>query len=284
MFGPDISTVNISGNMVLVNDQVDPNADACTPIQNSVLGRIALIERGTCTFASKVLTAQQSGAIGVVIYNNVPGSPVTMGGTDPAITIPSVMISDVDGAAIIAELNAAMTVNASITTDPTQLAGTDSQGRVLVYTPNPLQSGSSVSHWDTSCFPNALMEPAINNSITQTTDLTRYMFQDIGWFTGATDVTHGPSVTRLYPATPNPFNPNTAIKFEVASAGNVKLDVFDVQGRRVAGLYEGDLQAGPHIMVWNGRGLSGDVLPSGVYIARLLAGGETASQRLVLMK
>jgi len=284
VFGPDISTVNISGNMVLVNDQVDPNADACTPIQNSVAGKIALIERGTCTFASKVLTAQMSGAIGVVIYNNVPGAPVTMGGTDPAITIPSVMISDVDGAAIITELNAAMIVNASITTDPNQLAGTDSQGRVLVYTPNPLQGGSSVSHWDTSCFPNALMEPAINNSITQTTDLTRYMFQDIGWFTGATDVTHGPAVTRLYPATPNPFNPNTAIKFEVASAGNVKLDVFDVQGRRVAGLYEGDLAAGPHVMVWNGRGLSGDVLPSGVYIARLLAGGETASQRLVLMK
>jgi hypothetical protein len=193
------------------------------------------------------------------------------------------MISDVDGAAIIAQLDAAMVVNASIATDPNQLAGADAQGRVLVYTPNPLQSGSSVSHWDTSCFPNTLMEPAINSSITQTTDLTRYMFQDIGWFT-ATDVTHGPAVTRLYPATPNPFNPNTAIRFEVAAAGRVKLDVYDVQGRRVAGLYEGDLEAGPHVMVWNGRGVSGDVLPSGVYVARLAAGGETRTQRLVLLK
>jgi flagellar hook assembly protein FlgD len=91
-------------------------------------------------------------------------------------------------------------------------------------------------------------------------------------------------VTRLYPATPNPFNPNTAIKFEVGTAGRVKLDVYDVQGRRVAGLYEGNLEAGPHVMVWNGRGLSGDVLPTGVYVARLAASGETHSQRLVLLK
>jgi flagellar hook assembly protein FlgD len=88
----------------------------------------------------------------------------------------------------------------------------------------------------------------------------------------------------LYPATPNPFNPNTAIKFEIATAGKVKLEMYDVQGRHVAGLYEGTLDAGPHIMVWNGRGTSGDVLPSGVYVARLVAGGITSTQRLVLLK
>jgi len=283
-FGPDIATVNVSGNVVLANDGVDPNADACSPIMNSVAGKIALIERGTCTFVSKVLTAQMSGAIGVVIYNNVPGAPIVMGGSDPSITIPSVMISDVDGAAMVAELMAAVTVNVSIATDPNQLAGTDPLGRAYIYTPNPLVSGSSVSHWDTSHFPNSLMEPSINSDITQTTDLTRYMFQDIGWFTGATDVTRGPAVTRLYPATPNPFNPNTAIKFEIATAGQVKLEVFDVQGRHVAGLYHGTLQAGPHVMVWNGRGASGDVLPSGVYVARLVAGATTSTQRLVLLK
>ena len=283
-FGPDISTVNVSGNVVLANDNVDPNADVCSPIMNSVGGKVALIERGTCTFASKVLLAQMSGALAAVIYNNVSGAPVTMGGADPSITIPAVMISDVDGAAIIAELTAMVTVNVSIATDPTQLAGTDALGRALIYTPNPLQSGSSVSHWDTSHFPNTLMEPAINSNITQTTDLTRYMFQDIGWFHGATDVAHGPAVTRLYPATPNPFNPNTAIKFEIATAGKGKLEVYDVQGRHVVSLYEGTLEAGPHVMVWNGRGASGDVLPSGVYVARLVAGGTTSTQRLVLLK
>jgi hypothetical protein len=283
-FGPDIATVNVTGNLVLVNDSVDPTADACEPIQNSVSGKIALIERGTCTFVSKVLAAQTANAIGVVIYNNVPGAPVTMGGSDPTITIPAVMVSDLDGAAMVAELMAFNTVNVSITTDPNQLAGTDPSKRPLIYTPNPLVSGSSVSHWDTSHFPNTLMEPAINSDITQTTDLTRYMFQDIGWFQGATDVTHSPSVTKLYPATPNPFNPNTAIKFEVATAGKMKLEVFDVQGRLRSVLYQGDIEAGQHVMVWNGRGVDGDVLPTGVYIARLEAAGEKHSQRLVLLK
>jgi len=54
-----------------------------------------------------------------------------------------------------------------------------------MYTPNPLQSGSSVSHWDTSAFPNLLMEPAINNGLTQSVeppqDLTLELLKDTGW-------------------------------------------------------------------------------------------------------
>ena len=69
--------------------------------------------------------------------------------------------------------------------DPTQLAGADQAGRVMLYTPNPFQGGSSVSHWDTSAFHNLLMEPAINADLTQSVvppqDLTFPMFKDIGW-------------------------------------------------------------------------------------------------------
>ena len=69
--------------------------------------------------------------------------------------------------------------------DDSQLAGADTNGRVMLYTPNPFVPGSSVSHWDTSAKRNLLMEPAINADLTQSVvppqDLTFPLFKDIGW-------------------------------------------------------------------------------------------------------
>lgn len=73
-------------------------ADACNPLPaGSLAGKVALIRRGTCTFHTKALNAQNAGAVAVVIYNNVPGRfSATVAGT-PAITIPVVTISDAEG-------------------------------------------------------------------------------------------------------------------------------------------------------------------------------------------
>jgi hypothetical protein len=64
-------------------------------------------------------------------------------------------------------------------------AGADAAGHALMYTPNPYQPGSSVSHWDTIAFPNQLMEPAINGDLTHEVtppqDMTFPLLQDIGW-------------------------------------------------------------------------------------------------------
>src|SRR5688572_19836048 len=68
-------------------------------------------------------------------------------------------------------------------------AGKDSGGRPLLYSPNPLASGSSVSHWERSHAPNQLMEPSISTSLTHNVvapyDLTAALFADIGWSTNA---------------------------------------------------------------------------------------------------
>ncbi len=81
-------------------------ADGCTALTNgaAVTGKIALIDRGTCTFAVKVKNAQNAGAIGVIVVTNVAGAPTGMGGTDATITIPSQQISLSDGAAIKGQL------------------------------------------------------------------------------------------------------------------------------------------------------------------------------------
>jgi subtilisin family serine protease len=63
----------------------------------SLSGRIALIDRGTCLFAEKILRAQAAGAIAVVMVNNLDTAPIPMGGESAGIRIPGVMISKADG-------------------------------------------------------------------------------------------------------------------------------------------------------------------------------------------
>ena len=60
--------------------------------------------------------------------------------------------------------------------------GRDASGRVQLFTPNPFQSGSSVSHFDSAATTNLLMEPMINVGLPLTLDLTRQQMRDIGWF------------------------------------------------------------------------------------------------------
>ncbi len=93
--------------------------DACTALTNgeSVNGNIAFIQRGTCTFASKILNAQAAGAVAVVVFNNVPGAPIVMGGESTGIEIPGVMVSQDDGEAFLSTMEAGATVN--VTLDPT---------------------------------------------------------------------------------------------------------------------------------------------------------------------
>jgi uncharacterized repeat protein (TIGR01451 family) len=105
-----------TADIVLAQDAAAPATDACTALTNAaaMLGKIALIDRGTCNFNVKVQNAQAAGAIGAIVANNVPGDPglTAMTGSGITISIPSVFISQADGAAIKAQL--ASGVNASL--------------------------------------------------------------------------------------------------------------------------------------------------------------------------
>lgn len=120
-FGNPI-TVPITQNIVLVNDGTPDLTDACTAPTNgaALSGKIALIRRGSCTFVSKVKFAQDAGAVGVIMMNNVGGTPIPMGGTDITITIPSIMLSQADGNILEAAVNAG-TVNGTL--NPTAAGG-----------------------------------------------------------------------------------------------------------------------------------------------------------------
>lgn len=116
-FGSAISSP-ITSNIVLVNDGASsPTSLGCLALTNAsaVSGKIALIRRGSCPFVQKVQSAQDAGAIAVIMMNNAPGTPLPMGGTDTAgtITIPSIMVSKADGDLIEAAL-ASNTVNVTL--------------------------------------------------------------------------------------------------------------------------------------------------------------------------
>jgi len=286
-FGPSVQEQSASGTIVLIDDGSGTTSDGCSAAVNGgeLDGAIALIDRGSCTFVSKVENAQSAGAVGVIIANNVPGDgPIQMGGVDPGtLTVPTISVSFEQGESIKSALSEG--VIATIAPDPTRLAGASpSTGRLLVYTPDPFQPGSSVSHWDVSASPNLLMEPAINGNLSSDVDLTRSHFEDIGWFDQrATDAPSRVS-TRLLGNTPNPFNPVTTISFDLARAGRVELEVFDASGRRVKSLVDGTRSSGHHEVQWNGTDDGGRVVASGVYHYRLRTDGVEQSRPMVLLK
>ncbi len=84
---------------------------------------------------------------------------------------------------------------------------------------------------------------------------------------------------RLYDNYPNPFNASTVISFELRVASDVKLIVYDVQGREVQSLVTGHLSLGYHKVVWNAEGFA-----SGVYFARLESEGFNQMHKLLLIK
>jgi subtilisin family serine protease len=82
-------------------DLFDTQSDGCTSVDPGASGKLALINRGTCSFSQKVANAKTAGAIGVVIINNVAGDPIAMARTAGFDDdLPAVMISKNDGAAL----------------------------------------------------------------------------------------------------------------------------------------------------------------------------------------
>lgn len=92
-----------------------------------------------------------------------------------------------------------------------------------------------------------------------------------------------PDVFHLSEVYPNPFNPNTAFKFQLPTGSYVDVDIMDVRGSRVKNLLSGILSGGSHEMNWNGRDEAGRVVTSGVYFGRVrtIFGVQTVKMTLV---
>jgi len=106
LFGGAIPDAGLSGEIACMTDGIDPfvtgdlsNLNGCLPATNpgDLAGKIALIDRGACSFTTKVKNAQDAGAIGAIIANTGGNSALGLGGADDTITIPAISVGRKDG-------------------------------------------------------------------------------------------------------------------------------------------------------------------------------------------
>jgi hypothetical protein len=111
-FSPVITPTGFTDDVVLAVDGGGAStSDGCEAISN-VSGRIALVDRGTCTFLVKAQNAQAAGATGLIVVNNQGDDPIVMGGVDPSLTLPALMIGQSNGTTLkgLTGINATMRV------------------------------------------------------------------------------------------------------------------------------------------------------------------------------
>ena len=93
-----------------------------------------------------------------------------------------------------------------------------------------------------------------------------------------------PYTFALYSNYPNPFNPETRLRFEVGAHTDVKLIIYDLLGRQVRSLVEGSYTPGRHVVNWDGRDDFGSLVSTGIYIYRFRAGDFVDHKKMILIR
>ncbi len=235
------------------------------------------------------MNAQNAGAIAVVIANNVAGdAPITLGGDDPTVTIPVVSITLDAGNEIKAQLGTG--VNVTLALDPNQLAGTDCErprqnvraesvrGRIVGlplgcqrFSESPYGAGDQRQPL-VGCRPHtgAFLGYRLARSRDGHCRRRHPGSKDTG--------------LALLPNYPNPFNPGTTIRYDLSSAQQVRLSVYDVRGGLVKSLSESVETAGVHEVSWQGKDNQGQDVASGIYFVRLQGENQVATRKVILLK
>ncbi|MCD6594922.1 T9SS type A sorting domain-containing protein [bacterium] len=85
-------------------------------------------------------------------------------------------------------------------------------------------------------------------------------------------------------AYPNPFNSSANIVWSSHIAGNGTVEILDLTGRKVTTLFSGHITAGPHETVWNGSNATGNLVPSGTYMCKIIMGDNVSTSKITLLK
>ena len=93
-----------------------------------------------------------------------------------------------------------------------------------------------------------------------------------------------PPFTALKGNFPNPFNPNTSIKFQLADAGDIELEIYNVKGQKVKTLFTGNMKAGYHIIDWNGKDNFGYSVSSGIYFYEMKTDNYSDIKKMIMLK
>jgi hypothetical protein len=83
---------------------------------------------------------------------------------------------------------------------------------------------------------------------------------------------------------PNPFNARTEIRYALPVDSDVKLEVYNILGQKVATLVDGEKEAGYHLFIWDGTSTSGEVVASGMYLYKLVTDEKTFVRKMLMLK
>ena len=120
----------------------------------------------------------------------------------------------------------------------------------------------------------------LGRSLAATTDESGYFALPVASLRQAAPL---PARLQLGQNYPNPFNPSTIIPYQLPAPTRVRLEVFNILGQRVATLVDGERPAGFHTATWNATDAAGRGVASGVYLYRMLGGGERLTRSMVLL-
>tara|TARA_Y100001934_G_scaffold280852_1_gene388719 strand:- start:126 stop:2120 length:1995 start_codon:yes stop_codon:yes gene_type:complete len=97
-------------------------------------------------------------------------------------------------------------------------------------------------------------------------------------------ISGNPSKFYVDPAYPNPFNPETTIRFTVVEPVDVTVEIYDILGRQISNIMEGMLQSGNHSFIWNGTDNSGNSVSAGIYFLQINTIDSSQRMKLILLK
>ncbi len=134
-------------------------------------------------------------------------------------------------------------------------------------------------------YPRMMAVDASENiAVTGGAAITTALFNPSGTPTAIGDPVLAPTAAFLRAAYPNPFNPSTALSFRLERPMAVTLAIYDPAGRHVKTILREHMIEGEHVVSWDGADENGRTMSSGVYFARLDAGGKSMSRKLIMLK
>jgi minor extracellular serine protease Vpr len=208
-----------------------------------------------------------TGDVQVAVYSNAGGLPGTQIGS--TVTVP--LANFVPGTAGYVNMIGAG-VNVTSGTDFHVVVSAPGVGdSLLIRTENV--SGTHSSNYNGSSWAAATTNHRIRAIVTTATGVN-----------SVNGGQNGPLTYDLGQNYPNPFNPTTQIAYTVAERGKVSLKVFDVLGRQVSTIFDGEQEAGSYRVTWNGRNANNLPVTSGVYFYRLESGNFSQTKKMVVLK
>jgi hypothetical protein len=161
-------------------------------------------------------------------------------------------------------------VRSDMTSLPAGVAYTDSTGYQTV------TLGFGMEFMSDALLPTGHYAPGASDRVDLMANIMDYFAKaPTGPGTGTED--NEVFVTRLSQVCPNPFNPRTTIAYSLAGRSLVSIRVYDVAGRVVRTLVDGEAEAGPHVIVWDGTTGSGQRAASGVYFVKVEGSGDSGA-------